>query len=88
MIKISNTDGQTYETALVITEADNHLEAKIFIQKYLEYYMQYNRFETYENEEYGKTMDQLMSVYTFFRNGIKAGVLWIDYTICFHKWDK
>lgn len=88
MIKISNTDGQSYETALVITEADNHVEAKIFIKKYLEYYTQYNEYDKYEDEEHGDTLDQLMRVYTFYKNGTKAGVLWIDYTICFHKWDK
>lgn len=33
MIKSSNTDGQSFETALVITEAENHVEAKIFILK-------------------------------------------------------
>ena len=88
MIKTSNTDGQTYETALVITEADNHVEAKIFMQKYLEYYIQYHQYDKYEQEEYGNTMDQLMTVYTFFRDDKKAGVLWLDYTICFHKWDK
>lgn len=85
MIQISNTDGQTYETALVITEAEDPREAWIFIQKYLEYYMQYHHYDTYEDEEYGETMDQLMRVYKFFRNGIESGVLWIDYTICFGK---
>ena len=38
MIKISSTDGKTQETAIVITDAKDHREARAFYWEYLENY--------------------------------------------------
>jgi hypothetical protein len=88
MIKINDADGKTQQTPIVITDADNHVEAKIFYYKYLEYYMQYHDYDKYEAEEVGDTLDQLLAVHRFYKDSKVVDELWIDYTIFFHKWDK
>ncbi|MBI2417431.1 MAG: hypothetical protein HYV28_05915 [Ignavibacteriales bacterium] len=88
MIKISNTDGKTKDTAIVITDADNHIEARMFYIKFLEYYQEYNDYDGYKAEEIGDTLDQLIAVHRFYKNDEIVDELWIDYTIFFHKCDK
>ncbi len=89
MIKLNNADGKTQETAIVITDAIDHVDAKIFYYKFLEYYMQYNGYDDYEAEEIGDTLDQLLAVHRFYKDRkLVDDELWIDYTVFFHKWDK
>ncbi|MCE1187614.1 MAG: hypothetical protein LWX56_00615 [Ignavibacteria bacterium] len=88
MIQISNTDGKTKETAIVITDAENHREARAFYIKYLEFYQVYHGYDRWEAEEIGHTLDQLIAIHRFYKGGKVVDHLWIDYTIFFHKYDK
>jgi len=88
MIKINDGDGKTQQTPIVITDAENHVEAKIFYYKYLEYYQQYHGYDYNEREDVGDTFDQFLSVFRFYKDKQIVDEIWIDYTICFHKWDK
>lgn len=88
MIKINNEDGKTQETAIVITDAENHREARMFYYNFLEEYLESNGYDSYKAEEVGDTLDQLIAVHRFYKNGEIVDELWIDYTIFFHKCDK
>ncbi len=87
MIKINNADGKTRETAIVITDAANHREAGTFYIKFLEYYKKYHKYDSWDAEEVGNTMDQLIAIHRFYKNEVVVDELWIDYTIFFHKRD-
>ncbi len=88
MVKVNDADGKTQETAIVITDAEDHREARAFYWEYLENYRKKHGYDKCEAEEIGNTMDQLLAVHRFYQNGEVVDELWIDYTIFFHKYDR
>ena len=88
MIKINDADGKTQQNPIVILEAKDDREGWIYIRKFLEYYQEYHRYDKYESEDVGDTMDLLVTVHRFYLAGVIVDELWIDWTTLFHVWDK
>lgn len=87
MIKVNYADGKTKDNPIVIMEASDDREGWIYIRKFLEYYMEYKKYDNYDREDHGHTFDQFLSVFRFIKDKKIVDELWIDWTTLFHVWD-
>lgn len=87
MIKVNYADGKTKDNPIVIMEASDDREGWIYIRKFLEYYMEYKKYDYYDREDHGHTFDQFLSVFRFIKDKKIVDELWIDWTTLFHVWD-
>ena len=88
MIRVNNGTGQTQDDPIVILEAKDDREGWIYIEKYIEYIMEYNRYDCYLCDDVIDTLDLELRKYRFFKYKRQVAELWIDWTMLFHVWDK
>jgi hypothetical protein len=87
MIKINDADGKTQQTPIVILQAEDDREGWIYLRKYIEYYMEYHRYDKYKDEDIVDTFDLELRQFRFYKDGQLVDELYVDWTELFHVWD-
>lgn len=88
MVRVNEGSGKTKNDPIVIVEAIDDREGWIYLDKFIEYYVQYNRYDDYKCDDVVDTFELELRQFRFFKDGVQVDELFVDWTHLFHVWDK